>query len=236
MIFGNRVGFSFTGLAEINGVKTDFWLADTLNVPGCRTASDACAAIESRATEAFRQLRGPAWMKRHAFVGVGWVLLAPDERFRPAICVVSNAEDEHGNWLPEAQPRFVTRFYGMADDKRVMLRPTGQRVEPDEKYYLLRNAYKCVSRGLGPESILRLLAFGIRNIAARNVNVGKNLSVLSLPIGAAGSDMYTTVMSLPQPNVPSFCLLPEHMTNFVSDSAWIVNEYFIGQIESLRVE
>lgn len=235
VILGNRGGFAYTGLAAIGRVKTDLWLAQTLADARARTLSDACAAIESRATEAFRRIRDPQ-IKRHAFVGVGWARYQTDGPVVPVICVVSNALDEDGEWLGKAHPRFITRFYGMADDSRVMLRTTGQYVGLKEKHYILRNAYKCILKGVGPETILTLLADRIRRVADRNPTVGKNLMALSLPIGSADSDMYAATMSLPQPNVPSFCYLPENETNFVQGSPWVVNEYFIGQLQSSWVQ
>jgi hypothetical protein len=169
-------------------------------------------------------------------VGVGWAQYASDVPFVPVICVVSNAQDEDGEWLGEAQPRFVTRFYGMADDQRVMLWTTGQHVALREKHNILRNAYKCISKGAGPEAILTLLADRIRRVADRKPTVGRNLMAMSLPIESAGSDMYTAARSLPQPNMPSFFFWPEHETNFVQGSPWIVNEFFIAQLESLQVQ
>jgi hypothetical protein len=235
VILGNGVGFAYSGLADIDGVKMDLWLADTLADARVRTLSDACAAIESRATEAVRWLRCPAWTKRHTFVGVGWAQFALDKPFQPTICVISNAQDEHGNWLSEAKNKFVTGGLYMPDDARVSLVNTGQPLRHDEKYWVFRNIYKCISRELGPVPILRLLAVGIRRVAARSALVGNNPMALSLPIGSAYSDMYADTMSLPQPNVPSFCFLPENETNFVRDSPWVVNEYFIGQLQSSRV-
>ena len=168
-------------------------------------------------------------------MGVGWAQYEADGPFVPVICVVSNAQDEDGEWLGEAQPHFVTRFYGMADDSRVMVWTTGQYMGLQEKRYILRNAYKCILRGVSPKAILTLLADSIRRVADRNPKVGKNLMALSLPIGSADSDSYTVTMSPPQPNVPSFFFLPENETDFVQDSAWVVNEYFIGQLQSFRV-
>jgi hypothetical protein len=66
--------------------------------------------------------------------------------------------------------------------------------------------------------------------------VSNNLMALSLPIASADSEMYAATMSLPQPNVPSFCFLPENETNFVQDSPWIVYEYLIGQLEHFSVQ
>ncbi len=82
--FTNRIAFSYTGLAKIDGKDTDEWLADAL--ASGDDENECLMAVRDRATEAFARLQAPLALKTHAFVGVGWDKPARDEPWRPWIC------------------------------------------------------------------------------------------------------------------------------------------------------
>lgn len=206
VLFCRRMAFAYTGLAEINGKKTDEWLMDVL--AAFNSLPDACSAIESSATRAFRRISLPGNKKCHAFVGVGWTLLAPGNRFRPAICSISNAQGEQGEWLSEARDEFSLRYTILPESDLYQLEDAGQRLGKKEKAELERQINSCIKHKTGPKPIARLMAREVRQIAAGNRKVGQNLLVVSLPRSAIPSGELVFMNAPPSREEMTFLHVP----------------------------
>jgi hypothetical protein len=182
VLFCRRVAFAYTGLAEIDGEKTDEWLMDVLATSN--SLSEARSAIESSATKAFQRIPLPNSQKRHAFVGVGWTLLTPEDQPRAIICSISNAQNDRGEWLSEARDSFSQRCMILPELNLCWLEDAGYRLKISEKRELEHQIKDCVEHKTGPKPIARLLMRAVRQVADRSERVGHNLLVVSLPKNA----------------------------------------------------
>src|SRR5687768_9667498 len=92
VLIDGRMAFGYTGLAEVQGLRTDYWLAKLFgNVPTADLAAVA-ERIRSQATEAFSNMKvsNPRWL-RHAFVGIGWGTYRSETELVPILVTISNA-------------------------------------------------------------------------------------------------------------------------------------------------
>jgi len=157
----------YTGLSEIDGVPTDLWLARTLerqyHLP------TGLFHLRDKLTEAFRRIRSPSWMKRHAFVGVGWV---PADQTRtqydPVIVTVSNFLTQSGTWLAEAEDKLTLYAPNLRVDQLpetnprfVHLRAAGQGMTEKERRELGVQLVRIVDRVTSPNGV-RFLAEEMR--------------------------------------------------------------------------
>jgi len=75
LVVCNRLAISYTGLAEIEGSKTDDWLLETVSTVNPYNPQRVIKTIADKATQAFRNIRLPAPKKTHAFLVSGWARL-----------------------------------------------------------------------------------------------------------------------------------------------------------------
>src|SRR5438105_4175654 len=59
VLFGNRMAFGYSGLAQLEGLDTDKWLSRVLQSASIRSTSDAVTHVARRATEAVAALPYP---------------------------------------------------------------------------------------------------------------------------------------------------------------------------------
>src|SRR6185503_14106062 len=90
VLFCNRFTFAFTGLGELNGVRTDEWLTRVLVNARTEDLRLATSFLAQEATKAFRNMPYTKSQKRHTFVGVGWTQLPNEPFISPIMCSVSN--------------------------------------------------------------------------------------------------------------------------------------------------
>ena len=102
----DRLIIGYTGLAQVEGHRTDLWIADTIST--CRSASDVVHVLRDRSTEVFGRMPYSNSIKRHAFVGVGWSMNAPGHPLTPLVFTISTALDASGNWTAEADEHFLS--------------------------------------------------------------------------------------------------------------------------------
>ena len=105
----------------------DEWIVSTLSKYKVATLSEAAEVLRTEATEAFKQLPGRSWQRRHAFMMVGWSVSSGNRR-RPVICTVSNPLDENWEWLSAAESEFRQRVFVQDDPKKFSLCSIGVSV------------------------------------------------------------------------------------------------------------
>jgi hypothetical protein len=185
VFYCGHVAFSYTGLAEIEGKRTDDWLLSTLP----ESFEKWVTVVREKCTEAFNSIRIPLryrHYKRHAFVGVGWLRVEPGGPLYPALVLVSNFYGTRGELLDSVSDEFNVCGLRLPDRKKCMIFPVGQNVPRDELERLHRGIKACVERNTGPKSMLGHLVDTMRSVAEGNPLVGKNLLVLGMPRVAAG--------------------------------------------------
>lgn len=181
--FTNRIAFSYTGLAKINGQDTDEWLADAL--ASGDDENECLIAVGDRATEAFARFRAPLALKTHAFVGVGWHKLAKDEPWRPWLCSISNSLDAEGRWRFPPRDRFQSHSHVLTPtggERPVALSVVGQRLKRDEQVALMRDLRRYVEHHVGPGAVSDRLVEQVRAVAARTQTVSPEVMVNAIPL------------------------------------------------------
>jgi hypothetical protein len=124
----------------------------------------------------------PQEYRRHAFVGVGWIMPIGTTTLRPTLVTISNALDAHGEWRPVAASSFsvqegrwgrIGAGFGIA--------ATGQSLQPGEKYAIWRLVRCAVKHGAEPGAIVRALVIAMGYVASRYPLVGSKMLVTSMP-------------------------------------------------------
>ena len=177
------VAFSYTGLARIDGVDTDAWLAEAL-----ASADDANAsilAVKDRATAAFQRLRCPLALKSHAFIAVGWDQRPDDSRWLPWICWISNSMDDRGRWVLPPRDEFEafsSLLLPARGKKALVLSVVGQRLKRDEHRALMRDLRRYVDHDVSPGAVSDRLVAQVRQVAARTQTVSDEVMVNAIPL------------------------------------------------------
>jgi hypothetical protein len=186
--FCNQMAFSYTGLAELGGRKTDVWLTEQLVTLSSKDPDVVLKHIADRATEAVRKIPYPTRKKFHAFVGIGWTT-EPSKPCRPLICEVTNfrSPDPEAKMLTEAQDRFVVCQSEFPADSAGVL-ATGAELSAAASNHIKRLTRACGDRQLAnPATYLRIMVETIRLAADGNRKVGKDLLAVFLPRETAAS-------------------------------------------------
>lgn len=215
-----RVVFGYTGISQVNGQRTDDWLAHAVASAASQDMAEVANAIKDEASSAFRRMSFASRFKRHAFQGAGWFTNPDGPGLRPGVLTIHNALDsETREWLPYAEGEFrlISEFHKLKQNQFVLtsvgLRPTA--VERSAVYQLIR---KCVHRRRGRQNgILYALIVSMRWLSERyepNSPIGRNLMVVSLPKVAAEqyaqTGQFMALASAPDPNMVTFLDIPEH--------------------------
>lgn len=197
VLYCQQVAFAYTGLAEIEGLKTDHWLLDKLmpirEIPQMPLAA-VCAKIAYHATQAFQKpplSLFPRPFLRHAFIGVGWF---PGTRLKPVsfLVSISNALNDEGEWLAEAKDTFTVNLHSTGSELPFELCAAGE-LNKRKRIELMRLLRKCVCKGTGPKPIADTFAATIREKAAANPRVGSALLLASIPKGVIAREGISSI-------------------------------------------
>lgn len=202
-LFCSRMSFAYTGLASVDGQRTDKWIVDVLSKVTNDSLSDACHELVRAANSSFSKIQNKK-LKRQAFVGIGWTRSKPNEPFKPVICNITNAMNNELNWLPEATDEFRLQYRILDDKEPYLLIATGQKLPRNIHRELERNFGKIARRGIGPLSIGRLLAEAIWKISSQNNTVGSRLLLVNLPKIAVENSTGLVLAKMPDENTISF--------------------------------
>jgi len=214
-LFCSRMSFAYTGLADVDGKRTDKWIVDVLSKVKSASLSDACYELVSAATSSFAHIRNKK-LKRQAFVGIGWTRSDPQEPFKPIICNITNALNHELDWLPEATDEFRLQCRTLEDEEPYLFTATGQRLPRNINRELERNFRNISKRGIGPLSIGRLLAEAIWKISDQNNAVGPRLLLVSLPKVAVEKPTGMVIAKIPDENTISFMYFsPENIEGVI---------------------
>jgi hypothetical protein len=177
IVLCNHFHIGYTGLANIEGKRTDEWVAERL--ASAPSALDGVITLTDEATRAFRPL--PADIRRHAFLSVGWARTEPSSGLQPLLILISNSLDQRWQWLGRPEERFTRRAWGLPPESEGQLRWVGRGIsanEAEQHYQYLKGH---AQGGGDARGAAFLLANCIRSVARRDSAVGKGvlLSVLS---------------------------------------------------------
>jgi hypothetical protein len=123
-------------------------------------------------------------VRRTSFVGAGFLGVRSPGNFgrqpsadelHPFLAVVSNAQDLTEQWRPEADQDFTVHIGFLDERQPFRLHAAGQPFTGPLRTRLVRTIRGSLSRIDHPETLARLLARAVRDVAARNQAVGPNV-------------------------------------------------------------
>lgn len=222
--FGPMFAFTYTGLAQIQGARTDAWLATTLSK--LTLSPDPLGELCSEADRAISTLRIPGERKRQAFLAVGWALVNDQQQASPVAIGISNALDADMRWLSDIRP-FATQTLALPDGMWWRLpRPLGVPVSDAEYKALGRLVRRCRRHRISALGMAHVLARFTRTVAMRDPRVGKDLVAVVVP-PPSKEDLRSTYFAFPlQGGAPDLshpvCLL---MTESERTFKWTLPAY-----------
>jgi len=177
----------YTGLSEIDGVPTDLWLANTLY--GQHHLPTAFFHLRDKLTETFRRMPWSARIKRHAFIGVGWVPFdQAHTHYDPVVITVSNFLSPSGTWLAEAANEFTLQATNLREQllpdtnpRFVYLQAAGQGMPEARRRQLYAQLVRILDRGVISPHGVRLLAEEMRRRSSSTGPVGGGQLVTVAP-------------------------------------------------------
>jgi tetratricopeptide (TPR) repeat protein len=188
IFYCGHIAFGYTGLAEIAGERSDYWLLENLPI----AFETFHKVIKEKATEAFKKIHLSSKLKRHAFVGIRWIRTQKTGPLCPSVISISNFQDERGGFLPSANESFSVHAIRVPSDVPLMIYPVGQSIDKAVLELMHRNIRECLERKTNYREILRLLVLAMRKIAKRNEKVGSNLMAVGMPKSAVGNMGFAT--------------------------------------------
>lgn len=208
VMVNGRVVFSYTGVSQIGGEKTDVWLTRTIaNTPNDDMAQVA-RNIADRATSDFRRY---GIRRHHAFQGVGWFRLKNETWISPGVITVDNGIDPRtGSWMDDILPAFrVSTQFPSKLPAGSYLTSVGVSPSADEKATIVRLMRKCVRhKNSTPATVAKALILSMRWLSSRHQAVGPGLVLVALPMAYADNYAETrrSMMYLgpPHESVPAF--------------------------------
>lgn len=177
----NFMAVAYTGLARLEGQRTDAWIAEQLKAVSNPAPGTVASKLRESATAAFSS-HGSRYS--HAFMGIGWAPLGEGDELHPFVARVSNFHDKEGNRLSGPRRSFVARISYSTFSERFCVASVGQTLDNSKLKMLIRTIRRGLARGMGQQGTMRLLADSIRDVANREASVGKNLLAACYPVGA----------------------------------------------------
>ena len=177
-LFGQFL-MGFTGLARINGLRMERWVADALRgVP----ADEYFNVLAQRIGAEFDRLR-PSDRRPQAFLATGYASLEPGGRVYPMNVVISNSIDNNGDFSASAMQREFTIYMEPLGNRRHLVRSVGWPM-PNKVRESLEHKVRVVTRGdpCNPERAAGPLVYALRETAAKSKEyVGRAALFTSLP-------------------------------------------------------
>lgn len=252
VMFGRRMVFAYTGLAELGPrrQRTDDWLALTLN--DCRNdqyngdvlREDAILrSLEREATARLRHplfARLPARQRGHEFSVCFWAPHPPSEpeTVLPLIALVSNFRDDTGRLLAEPAHSCTTNFAWLQPDQAWNYVISGQPLPGDQIAQLEADIS---GTGGDLQQLVDVLIEHIRIAASNNRMIGQGVLVNVLPRAAAsaGDDGAMVAMGGPIDLVPTCFNVPADSSEaarygptVVSPNGGVLSGFTAGPLES----
>jgi hypothetical protein len=216
VLVNGRVIFSYTGLAAIDGQRTDEWLARAIADGPTEDMAAVAQRVRDKATAAFRRIRLPSRYKRHAFRGTGWFRLKNEDWLSPGLITVHNAFDhETGGWLNDSLPEFrVASYFPSKLPGGCFIRNVGVTPSERERDAIVRLVRKCAThRNATTSTVLDALVMVVQWLSKHRQyeRIGPGLMVVCLPRSSVEkSDDRTFTFSAGKPNdsTPTFFYVP----------------------------
>lgn len=179
VVYCNFMALGYTGLAEICGERTDIWITKQLVEAQMMSPWQVAAKLRAAASVAFSKMDPFP----HAFTAIGWLKEKEEHPFLPFIMRVSNYHDTSGIRCTKPLRLFSAQIAAFSSARTLHFSVTGQDLTRSEKEHFRRSLTRAMRHGVGQTGMVQLLAYQIRQVAARTHAVGKDLSATCVPRG-----------------------------------------------------
>jgi len=213
VIVNGRLVFSYTGLAHIDGQRTDLWLAKA--IAECATSDMSAVAnhVRDKATVALSKIHCPSQFKRHAFRGTGWFRLKDEGWLSPGLITIHNSFDHTtGAFLDYPLPEFkVASFFPTELRGSCYMKNVGVTPTPAERATIFRLIRKCsknpnATRGAVLHGLIRAVQW--LSTHRGYTTIGSNVMAICIPKACVerfeGTGSYTFAGGNPQDTLPTF--------------------------------
>ncbi len=182
------VAYSYSGLAEIDGVRTDIWLANV--IADIRYPQALFEVVAQKLVDTVNYQPITNKDKRLAIIGIGWMTPAEmrgkppgtEYQVEPCQILITNAVDDDGKWSHEASDSFYVTDRGLVNGMAIFIpTPIGAPVPHDQFNLLCKSLRHAQRKNYTPEELARIIARCIRAVAEKDDRVGKNLLVQVVP-------------------------------------------------------
>jgi hypothetical protein len=184
VMIDSRFVFGYSGLSEMEGERTDTWLAKVISQSDTNDMAAVATHIRESANRAFQRTTGSKKNRRYAFQGVGWLRLRGESDFSPASLTIHNAIDPRtGMWLAEPMDEFQlnTRWPSSFPNYCVM-ESVGVIPSLAEKDAVFRLVRRCIKRhDSAPLAVREALIRSLRWLSTRHNTIGPGMMVVCLP-------------------------------------------------------
>jgi hypothetical protein len=211
-----RMTFAYTGNMEILGQPSDLWLLDCFANVDTRNLYLMCDRVRVRADDAFARMGATSNSNlRHAFVGICWDSIDGGP-LAPLLVTISNALDDNGSWLPQAQPTFTMRvnrwgrvMRATATRGALLVAAAGVTLTDREKAGIWRTMRTTTRTAKTPLPVLQTMMGLVDYVEKNHAAVGPGLLAVYIPkscaearIAGGGAGIFTG--GIPSGNEPMF--------------------------------
>lgn len=194
IFYCGHIAFGYTGLAYIDGKRTDYWLLEKLPT----SFEIFHEKVKKDATEAFNKMPQKSNpFKRHAFVGIGWIRIQKTEPLHPTLVLISNFHSDNGETLSSVKESFNVFVMRLPTQKPLFVYSVGQPIDETILNRLSRNINKRLRKKAPYKAIMNILVGEVREIAKKSKEkIGHNLMAVGMPKIAAGSGLMTPIQGI----------------------------------------
>lgn len=183
LFLGWNTTWSYTGLAMLEGIRTDEWIWRRMK-NSTLDLVETSHALATKAQKAVRMAPFPMTMstaerdqaRRLAIIGSGFIGLSRTAKeLVPFLMVISNFHRPPGRWSSTAGKTFSVWLYHPPARQPFVLFTAGQQLGPNARKTLVRNVRIALSKGVGRHGIARILVEAIREVAKVRASVGASV-------------------------------------------------------------
>jgi hypothetical protein len=218
VLFCGRIMFGFTGRGDLGMERqTDLWLANRIGEVNATLGEPSqvgmLSGIAKKLTDLFKKRRYAG--QRHAFVAAAWARMQPAPPSRPAtpnemspyLAYISNFHDADGNELDAVNAAFQVFMRPLAHQEPVAVLGAPAHLSSGEVRALEQDLAAAAAQD-DREALIGILGSKIREVAARDENVGEGLMISVFPRASIGDRDGFYIAGAPEPNLRSFLYVP----------------------------
>lgn len=196
-LFVGRIALGYTGLAVLEGQRTDVWMTQILAGSSDHSVTTGLLRLREHLERVvYRTTGADRRAMRFSIVGVGWSIEEPGGPYKPIATWVSNFEFRIEDApAPQASDSFECFLTRLDPDTRFRLIEHGHRLSDRTRTSVRRQLLRVLDHAGSAFDLVRVLVDAIRTEADSNRAIGKHLLAVSLPRVVMGSPLQGVVLA-----------------------------------------